>query len=234
VTFSDEGERLVDVVDAAALENERRAMPAPSATRTRRFVSVGRPLPTQQVRIVDEHGSQIADRTVGEVTVSGPSIMHGYYRRPDDTARTIQGGWLHTGDLGYLADGRLYLTGRLKDLIIRHGRNYHPPDIELVIAGTEGVSRGGSVAFSLPGVEEPQVVVVAETRIRQADELDALTRRILARCHDAFLFGPDRVCLVPPGGIPRTTSGKVRRQVCRQLYVSAELPLVDPRVRADR
>jgi acyl-CoA synthetase (AMP-forming)/AMP-acid ligase II len=226
VTFSDEGERIVDVVDAGLLENEARAMPVASGSRVRRFVAVGRPLRTQLVKISGEDGRVLPERTVGEVVVSGPSVMRGYHNRPEETARTVEDGWVRTGDLGYLADGRLYLTGRLKDLIIRHGRNYHPPDIELVIAATDGVIRGGSVAFGLHDAVDPQVIVVAETRMRQGAELDALARRIRERCHDAFLFGPDEVCLVPAGGIPRTTSGKVRRNECRQLYLSASLPVI--------
>lgn len=232
VTFADEGERIVDLVDADALENEARAVPVSSEARSRRFISVGRPLATQRVRIIDDSGHVFPERMVGEVAVSGPSVMHGYHNRPDETALTLQDGWVRTGDLGYLADGRLYLTGRLKDLIIRHGRNYHPPDIELVIGGTEGVTRGGSVAFGLHDAVDPQVIVVAETRIRQEDELDALARRIRERCHAAFLFGPDEICLVPVGGIPRTTSGKVRRHECRQLYLSAALPIIPRRIDA--
>lgn len=229
VTFSDEGERVVDVIDADALEGQGLARPAAPGARSRSFVSVGRPLPTQQIRIIDANGHVCGDRTVGEVTVSGPSVMQGYRNRPEETAATLKDGWLRTGDLGYRSDGRLYLTGRLKDLIIRHGRNYHPPDIELVIAGTEGVSRGGSVAFGVHDSVDPRVIVLAETRVRQVEELDALARRIRERCHAAFLFGPDEVCLVPVGGIPRTTSGKVRRHECRQLYLSAGLPLIAPR-----
>ncbi|MEP7116727.1 MAG: fatty acyl-AMP ligase [Acidobacteriota bacterium] len=225
VTFSDEGDRLVDVVEAEALEHDARALPAGRDARSRTFISVGRALATQEVRIVDGDGQVCADRSVGEVAVRGPSVMHGYHNRPEDTAIAIQDGWLHTGDLGYLAEGQLYLTGRLKDLIIRHGRNYHPPDIEQVITATEGVIRGGAAAFDVPDAAEPLVVVVAETRLKQPDELSALARRIRERCHDAFLFGPDRVCLVPSGAIPRTTSGKVRRHGCRQLFLSAQLPV---------
>ncbi|MEO8074838.1 MAG: AMP-binding protein [Acidobacteriota bacterium] len=226
VTFADEGERIVDIVDADRLENDASAVPAPSGERTRRFISVGRPLATQRVQIIDDAGEVCPERMLGEVTVSGPSVMHGYHNRPEETALAMKDGWLRTGDLGYLADGRLYLTGRLKDLIIRHGRNYHPPDIEMVVGSVEGVIRGASVAFGLHDAVDPLVIVVVETRARLADELELLTRRIRERCHSAFLFGPDEICLVPVGGIPRTTSGKVRRQECRQLYLSAALPLI--------
>jgi len=225
VTFSDEGHRSIDEIDADALEREGRAVSGGTAERTRKIVSVGRPLITQEIRIVDERGSIRGDRHAGEVLVRGPSVMRGYYNRPAETAATLEDGWLRTGDLGYIADGRLYLTGRLKDLIIRHGRNYHPADIEHVIGATEGVLRGGSAAFGLHDSEASRVVVVAETRLRQPDQHAALVRRIRENCQAAFLFGPDDVRLVPGGGIPRTTSGKVRRAECRRMYLESELPV---------
>lgn len=224
VTFADEAVRDVDVVCAEALEREAIARPATRDTRTRRFVSVGRPLPSQEIRIADEQGAPLPERHVGEVVVRGPSVMIGYYRHEKETRAALRGGWLRTGDLGYVADGRLYLTGRLKDLIIRYGRNYSPTDIELAVAGAEGVLRGGSAAFSLESGGETRVIVIAETRLRRAADLADLVRQIRERCVSAFLFGPDDVRLVPGGAIPRTTSGKVRRHACRDLYTSAALP----------
>lgn len=224
VTFSDPGEPVVDTVDAEALERDGAAIPAAAGCRTRQFVSVGRPLPTQEIRIVDTDDRECPDRVIGEVVVRGPSVMQGYYGRPDETREALRGGWLHTGDLGYRADGRLYLTSRLKDLIIRRGRNYYPADIEMVVGGAEGVLRGGAVAFGVDGDGEDRVVVVAETRLRDPEALEALARAIRERCHAAFLFGPDDVRLVPIGGIPRTTSGKVRRHACRQQYLDRMRP----------
>jgi fatty-acyl-CoA synthase len=229
VTFCDEGPCVVEDVDADALERGGLAIPVELATsrlRTRRLVSVGRPLPTQHVRVVDEHDSELPERTVGEVVVRGPSVMAGYYNRPADTNAALRGGWLHTGDLGYVADGRLFLTGRLKDLIIRHGRNYDPADVESIVARAAGVAAGGAAAFAVDTGDEPRVVVVVETRLRQTDALDALTRRVTESCHDALLFGPDDLRLVPRGTIPRTTSGKVRRGECRRLYLENALPSV--------
>lgn len=232
VTFSDAGPCIIEDVDADALERRGHAMPvglapatAASPVRTRRLVSVGRPLPTQQVRIVDREDGEQPERTVGEVAVRGPSVMTGYYNRPADTGVALRGGWLHTGDLGYMADGRLFLTGRLKDLIIRHGRNYDPADVESIVTRIEGVAVGGAAAFAAEG-GVPRVVVVVETRLRQAEALNALRRRITESCHDGLLFGPDDVRLVPRGTIPRTTSGKVRRGECRRLYLEDALPSI--------
>jgi acyl-CoA synthetase (AMP-forming)/AMP-acid ligase II len=235
VTFADEGPRVVEDVDADVLERDGEASPDPFVSantsgetmtprRTRRLVSVGRPLPTQQVRIVDRDAAEQPDRTVGEVVVRGPSVMAGYYNRPEQTAETLRGGWLHTGDLGYVAGGRLFLTGRLKDLIVRHGRNYDPADVESIVARAADVGPGGAAAFATDSATDPRVVVVVETRLRDTEALRALTRRIREACHDALLFGPDDLRLVPRGTIPRTTSGKVKRGECRRLYLSDALP----------
>ena len=237
VTFGDEGPAVVEDVDADVLERHGLALPCPfmsadtganpmTPRRARRLVSVGRPLSTQQVRIVDRHDAEQPDRTVGEVVVRSPSVMAGYYNRPEETATTLRGGWLHTGDLGYLADGRLFLTGRLKDLIIRHGRNYDPADVESIVARAADVAPGAVAAFAADSVTDARVVVVVETRLRDADALRALTKRIKEACHDALLFGPDDLRLVPRGTIPRTTSGKVRRGACRRLYLEGALPSV--------
>ena len=224
VTFADAGPLEVDEVDAEVLEQQGAAVPADAGARRRRFVSVGKPLRTQELRIVNERDEPLADRRIGEVVVRGPSVMRGYYNRPDETQQALRGGWLHTGDLGYLAAGRLYLTGRSRDLIIRYGRNYYPADIEAAVGRAEGMGRGTAVAFAAGDIQEPRVVVVAETRLRAGEELAALDRQIRERCHEAFLFGPDDVRLVPVGGIPRTTSGKVRREECRRLYLAGDLP----------
>jgi acyl-CoA synthetase (AMP-forming)/AMP-acid ligase II len=226
VTFSDPGEFVVDTVDADVLEQQAIASPAGETSRARRFVSVGRPLPTQELHVVDAGDRPLPDRHVGEVIVRGPSIMRGYYRRPDESASALRGGFLHTGDLGYLFDGRLFITGRSRDVIIRYGRNYYPADIEAVVGRVVGAGRGASVAFSIGDAGDSRIVIVVETRLRDADQLLQLDRSIKEGCHAAFLFGPDDVRLVPLGGIPRTTSGKVRRDECRRRYQTAALPAI--------
>lgn len=223
VTFSDPGPLLLNTIDADRLEREALATPAIESSRKRTVVSVGRPIRTQEIRIEGANGETLADRHVGEVVVRGPSVMKGYFNRPEQNGETLRGGWLHTGDTGYLLEGRLFLTGRKKDIIIRHGRKYHPQDIEHVVAKLPGVLTGSVVAFGVENSEETSVVIVAETRSRDEAALVVLDREIREFVCRAFLFKPTHVHLVPPGTIPRTTSGKVRRQPCKQLYVQGTL-----------
>ncbi len=218
VTFGDPGSAVHDEIDADRLERTGRAAPATNGARARTFISVGGPLPTQEVRIADEENRELPERQVGEILVRGASVMKGYFRRPEESSRVLRNGWLHTGDLGYVASGRLYVTGRLKDLIIRNGKNYYGQDIERRISGTPGLVQGSAVAFCIEDQAATRVVIVAETRARDREALDTITRGIREACQDAFLFGPDDVRLVAPGAIPRTTSGKVRRQACKRWY----------------
>jgi acyl-CoA synthetase (AMP-forming)/AMP-acid ligase II len=219
VTFSDPGWHVVDEVDAERLESEGRAVRAARGVRRLRIVSVGRPIETQEIKVVDVLGEAVPERHIGEVLVRGPSVMSGYFNLPAETALALRKGWLHTGDLGYVADGRLYLTGRSKDLIIRYGKNYFPQDIESEVTAIAGVIKGGATAFSLEGEDGNVVVVIAETRQRDAAALGQIVRQICERCHDAFSFSPEEVLLVAPGQIPRTTSGKVRRRECRRMFL---------------
>ncbi|HEV7670980.1 MAG TPA: fatty acyl-AMP ligase [Thermoanaerobaculia bacterium] len=229
VTFSDFGAFRLDAVDADRLELTGRALPADpanpvdTATRRRTFVSVGRPIGHQEVRIAGRGGKPLPERQVGEILVRGPSVMRAYHRRAQATARALRGGWLHTGDLGYLADGQLFVTGRKKELIIRNGRNYHPQDLESQLRDLPGLRAGSAVAFAVEARPALRVVVVAETREKEPQARALLAREIRGRIHDACLFGPDEVILVRPGTIPRTTSGKPRRPECRRMYLAAEL-----------
>ena len=219
VSFSAPGSLVIDRVDAGQLERDGHAVPAQASTRCQSFVSVGRELATQEVQIVDAAGNVLGERQVGEIVVRGPSVMKGYFNRAGETAEVLREGWLHTGDLGYLADGQLYVTGRIKDLIIRHGKNYCPQDIETIVASVAGVINGGVAAFSIEGDGATRVVVLGETRVRDKQLRAEMIHQIRSRCHDAFLFGPDNIVLVAPGSIPRTTSGKIRRRECRRSYL---------------
>ena len=188
---------------AADLIWERRAVP-----------SVGRPLPGTFVSIRLEDGAVAPEGAVGEIAVRGPGLMTGYFRDPAATEAALRGGWLYTGDLGVIEGGRLHVTGREKDLVIRNGRKFHPYDIERIVAVAVDAPPSGVVAFSIPnsasGTED--LVVVAELR-RRTDEA-ALLRLVRGRLLEELGIRPERLRLVGPGALPRTTSGKLRRRAC--------------------
>jgi fatty-acyl-CoA synthase len=212
----------VDVVDRRALEHERLAVPS-SGERVRRLARLGRPVAGLEIRIVDPvSGRVMRQREAGELEVRGNSVTPGYYNKPDATAAAFHDGWLRTGDLGYLVDGELVVCGRLKDMIIVGGRNVFPEDVERAVAEVAGVRAGNVIAFGVerqPGREG--IVVVAETR-----ETDVPTIRaaVADRVRDAVGLPPE-VVLVTPGTLPKTSSGKLQRSLCRSRYLEAELQL---------
>ncbi len=185
------------------------------------FVACGRPIHGHEVRCVDAGGAPAAERVEGHVQFRGPSAMTGYFGDAKATAAvTREGGWIDTGDLGYLADGDLYVTGRVKDVIIAGGRNIYPQELEEGVADVAGVRRGCVAAFGAPdprtGTE--RLVVVAETREREPAERTAIHDAIVARVLDVTGVPPDAVVLAPPGSIPKTSSGKIRRTATRDLH----------------
>lgn len=226
VTCGDPGPACVDVVDADRLERDGRAETSSRAARHRAFVSVGRPLLNTTIRIVDDDDQEVPDRVIGEIVVRGPSVMTGYYGRTEESAVALRGGWLHTGDLGYVAAGQLFITGRSKDLLIRSGRNYYAQDIERAIMQVPGLIAGGVAAFGVGDLAHMRIVVVAESRKRDAQSQHEIQRRIREACQLHFDMGPDEIQLVLPGSIPRTTSGKVRRQQTRKAYETGDLAAV--------
>ena len=217
------GERRprVDHVDADRLAKDGRAVPARPGSRTRSLVSVGTPVGDQQIRVVDVTDARhepLAERLEGRVLVRGKSVMAGYFGRPDATASVRLGDWLDTGDLGYLVDGELFITGRVKDLIIKAGRNYHPQDIEQAVGELSGVRKGCVIAF---GEEMPEhgegIVVVAETAADSAKH-DEIRASIRAAVVEATGTSADDVVLMPRGRMLKTSSGKLRRRETRQAY----------------
>ncbi|HUR33217.1 MAG TPA: fatty acyl-AMP ligase [Vicinamibacterales bacterium] len=213
VTFA-HGGLMVDIVDADRLVRESRAVPVVNGSPAVRVVRCGRGFPGHAVRIVDEFFNDVPERQVGAIVARGPSVMQGYYDDPEATAEALRDGWLLTGDLGYIADGALYVCGRTKDLIIRQGRKYHPPDIESSLSDLQGVTLSGVVVFAVSRVEDTdEVVAVLETRASgRGEEIEEAVRR---RVRETAGLEIDRVVLTAPGTIPRTTSGKVRRSETR-------------------
>ncbi len=213
-----------DTVEASVLETRHHAVPAHGGSdRTRTFVVCGRILPGHELEVRDESGRRLPDRRVGRIFVRGPSLMAGYYGAPEETARVLaRDGWLDTGDLGYLLDGEIVITGRAKDLIIVNGRNLWPQDIEWTVESEVDALRSGDVAaFSVLGDPHEEVVVLLQCRIRDPGERDALIRRVagLVRSrHDVDAT----VVLVPPHALPQTTSGKLSRSRARALYLAGD------------
>jgi 1-acyl-sn-glycerol-3-phosphate acyltransferase len=187
-----------------------------------RFVCCGRPLPGHEVRIVDALGREVSERIEGRLEFRGPSATGGYYRNPEQTRRLFDGDWLDSGDRGYLADGEAYLTGRVKDIIIRGGRNIYPHEVEDAVGAVAGVRRGCVAVFGSPDPDTgtERLVVLAETRETAAPEheQDALRARIVEVTVAVLGEPPDQVVLAPPHSVLKTSSGKIRRAACRDLY----------------
>ena len=216
----------IDRVARAPFESEGRAQPATGDEPLLRFVSVGRALPEHEVRLVDDDAVDVPERTVGRLVFRGPSSMSGYYRQKEATeAVTLPGGWLDTGDLAYRADGEVFITGRRKDLIIKAGRNLVPQEIEEIAAGVPGIRRGCVVAFGVtrPELGTESLAIVAETRATAEAERDRLSAAITERVAEALGLPPDVVALVPPGAVPKTSSGKIRRAATRETYLAGTL-----------
>ncbi len=211
----------VDRIERTTFEAHGRAVPT-EADDGLEFVGVGKAVARHEVRVVGEQGTSIADRVQGIVEFRGPSSFKGYFRRPEATAEVQRAdGWVDTGDLGYLVEGELFITGRAKDLIIKGGRNYYPHEIEEAAATVEGIRQGCVAAFSVPdetsGTE--QIVVVAETREQDATAREMLEGRVLEAVSAAVGVPPDQVLLAIAGAVPKTSSGKVRRREARRVFL---------------
>jgi 1-acyl-sn-glycerol-3-phosphate acyltransferase len=218
------GVRLDRVAREPLLRNGR-AEPAHDERRPVRHVACGRPLPHHHVRIVDDHGRRLPDRQEGHIQFRGPSATSGYHRNPEATRALFDDGWLRTGDLGYLADGDLFITGRTKDLVIRAGRNLHPGELEDAVGGLPGVRKGCVAVFAStdPASGTERLVIVAETREDDQDARAAIHRAITATSMDLVGTPPDEVVLAPPGTVPKTSSGKIRRTATRQRHEAGRL-----------
>jgi acyl-CoA synthetase (AMP-forming)/AMP-acid ligase II len=190
------------------------------------LASVGRPLPGFALRLVDGQGRAVPEGRVGRLWVSGPSLMEGYLGRPEATAAVLCDGWLDTGDLGFLSEGELYLTGRAKDLVLLRGRGYAPDGIELALAGLRGARAGCAVAASwLPEGAPGEVLGVFVETAREAgsEAAAALPAAVRRAVLSATGLAVDEVVVLPPGTLPRTSSGKLRRGETVRRHLAGEL-----------
>jgi 1-acyl-sn-glycerol-3-phosphate acyltransferase len=184
------------------------------------IVACGQPIRNNEVRIVDDAGHEVGERHEGMLEFRGPSLTKGYFRNYAKTRELFHDGWVKSGDRAYIANGDIHITGRVKDIIIRAGRNTYPQEIEEAVAAVPGIRKGGVAAFGSPdpaaGTE--RLIVMAETK-----ETDAAARAaLLAKAHEVVTAiagsAADDIVLVPPRAVPKTSSGKVRRSSARELY----------------
>ncbi len=223
-----------DQVDRNTLETERVARPVSDAGEgSRRFPLLGMPIPGLEMRIRDLGTSEIRGlREVGELEIRGTSVMKGYYKRPELNESLFDDGWLKSGDLAYFVEGpdsglpELILCGRLKDVIIIAGRNIFPEDIERSVGVVDGVRAGNVIAFGVEGAKRKEtIVVVAEVK---ADDPEAVRKGIREQVVGIVGFPPRDIILVQPGTLPKTSSGKLQRALCRTQYQEKDLKIFEP------
>jgi fatty-acyl-CoA synthase len=223
---------LIDRVDRETFTAKGRAIPAsPNDSTAIAFVSSGKPIPQHEVLLVDAKGQEVPERTEGFLWFRGPSATSGYYRNERATEElfslraTTGNDWLNSGDRAYCVEGEIYVTGRVKDIIIKGGRNLYPHEVEELAARAEGIRKGCIVAFGLKdeaaGTEK--LVVVAESRESDTAKRAAIVAAVTEQVSRGLGLPPDRVEIIPPGSIPKTSSGKLRREETRQLYLAGKL-----------
>jgi acyl-CoA synthetase (AMP-forming)/AMP-acid ligase II len=188
------------------------------------MLSAGRPLENVEVRVLDDERNPLPDRAIGEIALRSNCMLTGYYHRPDATAQAFHEGWYLTGDLGYLADGEVYITGRKKDLIIVGGKNVYPQDLEYLANEVPGVYPGRVVAFGVydeqAGTEE--VVLVAETDATDEAARQRIADEIRVRVTKGTAVALRVVELVPREWLIKTSSGKIARGANRERYLKRE------------
>lgn len=232
VTVMPPGEGIrVELVEEERLSGTPRDITRPA--RYRAIVNCGKPMPDMVVEIRDEAGNKRGDHQIGTVWCSGPSVMHSYFRNPQATRDCLvpdkdgKGAWLDTGDMGYVADGYLFIVGRAKDMIIINGKNHWPQDIEWAVEQLPGFNHGDIAAFAVEteaGEEAPAVLV--HCRVSDPDERVKLREQIADKVRS--VTGMSCVVeLVPPRTLPRTSSGKLSRAKAKKLYLSGEIVPLD-------
>lgn len=216
----------VDWVSDKGLEEQKALAMEPYTPGGRPIVSCGYPIPTVDIRIVNDEGQDLPERQVGQVFITSPCLFHGYYLAPEESARVLNHGWLNTEDVGYIADGQLYICGRKKDLMIIGGRNIHPTHLEAIVESVLGKECRYVAGFGVPnpdlGTEMP--VVVCEMRELPPNDVarNLLQRKIREQVQQALDLFVSDVYLVDSGWILKTTSGKINRTANRAKYLAEQ------------
>jgi 1-acyl-sn-glycerol-3-phosphate acyltransferase len=226
VSFTPPDERYrVDVIDRQRLQLSGRAVQSPPSAQSVHLASSGVPIPGFEIRTVDERGRETGERELGAIEFRGPGACSGYYDNEHESAQLMDGDWLRTGDLGYIAGGQLYVTGRSKDLIIRAGRNLSPYEIENAAGAVEGIRTGCVAAFGTIDTREgtEQLVVAAESRQRGAEDRERLAKKVAIAVLEAIGQPLDKVVILAPGAVLKTSSGKIRRVEMAIAYREGQL-----------
>jgi len=218
------------VINRQAYETKNVALPlngdANDPQKRFELVSCGRTFKEHELRILDDQGQFLPEGKVGEIVFRGPSVTPGYFQNPEASLQLLKGGWLHTGDLGFIFKGDLYVSGRQKDLVIINGRNYPPQAIEWVVEEIAGIRKGSVVAFSIDGDSTEKLIIIAETVITDTAELE---QAVGEQVRSAFGLTVHKVVLVGRGSIPKTSSGKLQRRRAKALFEGGLLGNSDER-----
>ncbi len=210
---------VIDSVDREYLEEHKIAR-ASDKENAAKIVCLGKTFGDHVIQIVDEEGKPLPDRHEGEITLRGSSLMQGYFEAPELTKSIINDGWLYTGDLGYLTEHGVHITGRKKDIIIKGGRNFYPHLLEAAVEGIDGIRVGCVVAFGAQnntrGTED--LIILAESRLDVKKHQERLTKKIRESILSAYNCGCDKILILPPGSLHKTSSGKLQRSACKISY----------------
>ena len=211
----------IDMVELKALENKGVAIPARDHRQGIAYVSSGKIIPGVEVKVVDDAEQEVAERVQGRLLIRSNSVMQGYYNNSEATGRVLQGGWFDTQDLAYRAGDYFFITGRIKDVIIRAGENYNPEQIEYPVWNIPGIRQGSVAAFGAfsPRRGTESLVIIAETVKKEIPDEQALLKSIRHAVAEQVDITPDEILLVPPKTIPKTSSGKIQRYLCRKNYL---------------
>ncbi|WP_323122561.1 AMP-binding protein [Burkholderia alba] len=220
---------IPDRIAKHTLIETRQAQPAGPQDDAETVLAMGTPIVGMQFLIVDDHGHPRDERAVGEVAIRGSSVMCGYLD-PDDgsinPAKT-QDGWFLTGDIGYVADGQLYILGRKKEIIIIRGSNYFPHEIEETLGQHPALHKSTCIAFGLPDDATGTERLIVAVEARPVDATAQTRTEFQHLLQQRIGFAAQDICFVEPGALPRTTSGKLQRVKCRDLYAAGSLPVID-------
>lgn len=217
----------INEIDRDILEYEGKAVAPINNTRVSvTFVNCGKALPGHLIEIRTESGLSLPEREVGHICISGPSLMSGYFRDEDSQRQIQTQGWMDTGDLGYLLNGNLFVTGRKKDLIIIRGRNIWPQDIEYIAESEPEIRSGDAIAFTITQEHDdcPKIILQIQCRISSEERREQIIHSLISRIQSEFSIAVD-IILLPPHSIPRTSSGKPARAEAKKRYLTE---LVDP------